>query len=192
MLIIALINNLSTNVEVLDEIPEIEKEPGIKIVGLISDTHLPSRAHKIPDKVFEVFKNADLIIHAGDLTSTEVIEELEKIAPVVAVHGNMDPYDVKTKLPEKNFVEIYHWKIGIIHESSALIGMGEMKTIAEKNDLDVLVFGHLHRPIMKWEDDVLFINLGSPVDPLTPVFVKLTVGLLIITEDGIRPVIVRV
>ena len=73
-----------------------------KIIGLISDTHVPKRAICIPQKVFEVFKNADFIIHAGDLVEMSVIDDLEQIAPVLAVHGNMDSLDVKNALPELN------------------------------------------------------------------------------------------
>ena len=53
------------------------------LIGLISDTHIPDRAREIPQKVFETFDNVDLILHAGDLTSPKVIEELEKIAPQI-------------------------------------------------------------------------------------------------------------
>ncbi len=65
-------------------------EKPAKIVGLISDTHVPVRARAIPKKVFAVFQNADFIVHAGDLVELAVIDELEQLAPVLAVHGNMD------------------------------------------------------------------------------------------------------
>ena len=65
-----------------------------KIIGLISDTHIPKRAMCIPQRVFEIFKNVDFIIHAGDLVELTVIDELEQIAPVLAVHGNMDGPEV--------------------------------------------------------------------------------------------------
>jgi len=183
---------LTVNVEVLDEVPKIQKEPGMKIIGLISDTHIPSRANKIPDKVFEIFKDADLIIHAGDLTQMDVIKELEQTAPVLAVHGNMDPHDVKAELPEFDTVKIHGRKIGVIHNPAALWGMNEMKRIAKENNLDILVFGHTHKQFVKLEDNVLFINPGSVNDPLPPVLVKPTVGLIIITEEKIEPLIIKV
>ncbi|MBO3754907.1 MAG: metallophosphoesterase family protein, partial [Candidatus Brockarchaeota archaeon] len=82
--------------------------------------------------------------------------DLEKLAPVLAVHGNMDPYEVKAKLPEMDVVEFYGWRIGVVHDPGALWGMGEMRRIAEENRLNILVFGHTHRHFVKWEDDVLF------------------------------------
>ena len=60
------------------------------LIGLISDTHIPDRAKEIPEKVFEAFSEVDLIMHAGDLTSPKVIDDLEQIAPVMAIQGNMD------------------------------------------------------------------------------------------------------
>ena len=60
------------------------------LIGLISDTHIPDRAKVLPQKVIEAFNDVELILHAGDLTSPRVIEELEDIAPVMAVQGNMD------------------------------------------------------------------------------------------------------
>ncbi len=61
-----------------------------KTVGLISDTHVPKLAHTIPPRVFQIFEKVDYIIHAGDLVELAVIDELEQLAPVLAVHGNMD------------------------------------------------------------------------------------------------------
>jgi hypothetical protein len=91
-----------------------------------------------------------------------------------------------------NSVEIYGWKIGVMHDPDALWGMGEMKSVAKENDLDVLVFGHTHRQFLKWEDGVLFVNPGSPTDPLPPILVKRTLALLLVTEEKVEPFIVKV
>jgi len=138
---------------------------------------------KLPGKVLEVFKDVDLIIHAGDLTQIDVAREPGKLAPVLAVHGNMDPLEVKAELPEMNMVVLNGWKIGVTHDPHALWGMGEMRRIAKENNLNVLVFGHTHRHSVKWEGNVLFINPKSPTDPLPPMFVKSTIGVLIIMKQ---------
>ena len=91
-----------------------------KIVGLISDTHVPKRAMCIPQKVFEVLKDADFIIHAGDLVELSVIDELEQIAPVLAVHGNMDNQELHDSLPLINSLKIFDWKIGVMHDPDVL------------------------------------------------------------------------
>jgi putative phosphoesterase len=189
--LIALIAYSRVDVEVLDEVPDIEKKPGMKIVGIISDTHIPSRAKKMPSKVFDIFKDADLIIHAGDLIQMDVVKELEQTAPVLAVHGNMDPSNVKIELPEFNSIEFHGRKIGVIHNPDSLYGMNKMKKIAKENNLDILVFGHTHKQFIKNEDKVLFINPGSVNDPLPPILMKPTVGLLIITENTVEPLIIK-
>ena len=84
------------------------------IIGLISDTHIPDRAKEIPQKVFDAFSEADLIIHAGDLTSPKVMDELEEIAPVMAVQGNMDRAN-GIDLPKAKVIEAEGLKIGVIH-----------------------------------------------------------------------------
>ena len=57
----------------------------IMIIGLISDTHISPKKGKLNEKIFEIFENADLILHAGDITSQKVLDELSQIAPVTAV-----------------------------------------------------------------------------------------------------------
>jgi putative phosphoesterase len=161
------------------------------IVGLISDTHIPTRAQKIPLEVFDIFKNAAYIVHSGDLVQLEVIDELEQIAPVIAVHGNMDGIDIHEKLPPINSLKVYEWKIGIVHGSEDLFGRKMHKT-AEENKFNVLVYGHTHRPSIKWENNVLLINPGSPTNPLPPFITKPTVGILKITTEKIEPEIISI
>ena len=164
----------------------------MKIVGLISDTHIPTRAKAIPRKALEAFKDPSLIVHAGDLIQLSVLDDLERLAPVVAVRGNVDRHDVKERLPNMNSVRVYDWKIGVIHDSGALWGTGKMKRIAKQNSLDVLVFGHTHRPTLKQENSVFYINPGSSTNPLPPFLVKPTIALLRITKKKIEPEIIQI
>lgn len=157
-----------------------------KNVGLISDTHIPTRAKEIPLKVFKMFEDVDFIIHAGDLVQLEVLDELERLAPVLAVHGNMDGPNIREKLPRMNTSKVYDWKIGVTHDPGVLFGRSKMRKIAEENDFKVLVYGHTHRPSMKWENDILFINPGSPTNPLPPFITKPTVAMLKITREQIK------
>jgi len=164
----------------------------VKAVGLISDTHIPVRAREIPRKVFEVFEKADFIVHAGDLVTITVIDELEQLAPVLAVYGNMDGAKIRGRLPKLNSAKILNWKIGVTHNPRVLFGMRKMREIAKQNDFDVLVYGHTHNPSVKWEGNTLFINPGSPTDPLPPFITKPSVALLRITKDRIMPEIIRI
>jgi len=164
----------------------------LKVVGLISDTHIPTRANVIPPRVFEVFVGSNLIMHAGDLIQLRVLSDLERLAPVVAVYGNMDEPDVRDRLPKMESVEVYNWKIGVIHNPGALWGTRTMKRIAKQNNLDVLVFGHTHRPAFRREEGILFINPGSPTNPLPPLLTKPTISLLKVTKEGIMPEIFKI
>jgi len=161
-----------------------------KIIGLISDTHVPKRAMCIPQKVFKTLKDADFIIHAGDLVELSVIDELEQIAPVLAVHGNMDGQDVSSALPELNSLKIFDWKIGVMHDPNDLQGSNKMVEIAKKNGFNVLVYGHTHASKITWEGKNLFVNPGSPTDPASFIN-KPSVGLLKITKQSITPQIIN-
>jgi uncharacterized protein len=161
-----------------------------KIIGLISDTHVPKKAMCIPKRVFEVFANVDFVIHAGDLVELAVIDELEQVAPVLAVHGNMDGFEVSNALPKLNSLKIFDWKIGVIHDPDSLCGSGKMDEIAKGNGFDVLVYGHTHASKIKWEEKTLYINPGSATDPAS-FLNKPSVGLLKITKESIIPQIIN-
>ena len=163
-----------------------------KTIGLISDTHVPARASCIPKKVFKIFENADFIIHAGDLVKLAVIDELEQLAPVLAVYGNMDGPEVRGALPKLNTLKIFDWKIGVMHDPSTLFGRGKMREIAKKNGFNAFVYGHTHNSDIKWEGSTLYINPGSPTDPISSFFNKPSVALLKITKDVITPEIVQI
>jgi len=135
------------------------------LIGIISDTHIPSRKKKIPAQVHEIFKSVDLIIHAGDLVTLEVVRQLERISSVIAIHGNMDSPEVKGKLPEAACLKIYSWKMGVIHDSVFPPVGWRMGKVAKENHLDILIFGHTHRPFLK-SNGTLIINPGSPTKPL--------------------------
>jgi len=170
---------------------KMKKSPNSRVnVGLISDTHIPTKAKNIPPKVFEIFKNVDFIIHAGDFVQIQVFDELEQIAPVFAVHGNMDISNIRKKLPTINSTIVFNWVIGVKHDPGALFEKDKMRVLAEKNNYNILVYGHTHRSSIKWEKDILFINPGSPTSPLLPFIEKPTVGMLRITEEKIEPEII--
>lgn len=161
-----------------------------KTVGLISDTHVPNRAPRIPQRVFEIFQNIDFIIHAGDLVELSVIEELEQAAPVLAVKGNMDSSEVGDFLPIINSLKVFDWKIGVMHDPDVLSGTDKMLYLAKENNFNALIYGHTHSPRIKWEGDILLVNPGSPTDPAS-FLSKPSVGLLQITKSAITPQIIN-
>ena len=135
------------------------------LIGLISDTHIPDRARVLPQKVIEAFSNVDLILHAGDLTSPKVIEELEDLAPVLAVQGNMDRVN-GIDLPKARVVEAEGLRIGIIHgEVYPRADTQQLLYLAKELNADILVSGHSHQPKIEQNEGILLLNPGSPIVP---------------------------
>jgi putative phosphoesterase len=172
-------------------LPRLQESSG-KLVGVISDTHVPVRAKEIPKQVFKVFENVDYIVHAGDLVELSVVDELEQIAPVLVVYGNMDGPDIRGKLTKVNSFKVFDWKIGVMHNPGALFGTGKMREVAKLNGFNALVYGHTHSAHIKWEGDVLLVNPGSPTNPNPPFIAKPSVGLLRITKEKIVPQIIQI
>lgn len=135
----------------------------IKKVGVVSDLHIPLKAKEVPEMIINRFKEVDLIIIAGDIVSNKVIEELEKLAPVVAVHGNMDPPEVSSRLPKKITIQVNNFKIGIAHGHGSA---GETKDyiLSLFPDVDCIIFGHIHKPVNEMHNNQLIFNPGSPTD----------------------------
>ncbi len=135
------------------------------IIGLISDTHIPDRARIIPQNVIDAFSNVDLILHAGDLTSPKVIEELEELAPVMAVQGNMDRVN-GIDLPKAKVIEVEGLKLGVIHgEVYPRADSDQLLYLAKELDVDILVSGHSHQPKIEQKEGILLLNPGSPIVP---------------------------
>jgi len=187
------------------DLPAVESElPQIGddavVVGLISDTHshLPiydNEARLMKAVGLLARANVSLIIHAGDVVDPGVIAKLEEIAPVIAVYGNTDPPEVIEAFPEIAFCEVGGYRIGVVHDVglSWILGVTDRaRAIAEGHGFDVLVIGHYHRPFIRKDGGRLYVCPGSPIDPIPPILTKPTIGLLIITEDGIMPVILEV
>lgn len=135
------------------------------LIGLISDTHIPDRAREIPQNVYEAFEGVNLILHAGDLTSLKIIDELEKICPVMAVQGNMDRAN-GIDLPKARVIECEDLKIGVVHgEVYPRADTQQLVYLAQELNVDILVSGHSHQPKIEKKDGILLLNPGSPVVP---------------------------
>lgn len=134
-------------------------------LGVISDTHIPKRAKILPEVVLESFKDVDHIIHAGDLMSMDVIYQLEELAPVTAVAGNIDLPDLLERFGDKKILTLGNYNFGIFH------GHGKKgKTIDrvmkcfQDDKVDCIIFGHSHIPFCQYFGDILLFNPGSPTD----------------------------
>jgi putative phosphoesterase len=136
---------------------------GIRI-AVISDTHLPRGARRLPDACLECLRAADLILHAGDFTAPSVLDELEALGPpVVAVHGNIDPEELRRRLPQQRLVEAGGSRIAVVHDAGPSAGRLERMRLRFP-DADAVVFGHSHIPLHEERDGFQLFNPGSPTD----------------------------
>jgi len=132
-------------------------------IGIISDTHVPGAASSLPPVVFEIFKDVDLILHAGDIVELSVLDELRAMAPVEAVAGNMDGPEVHLKLPSKKVLTLHNFSVGLIHGKYKIDIQKEMIR-KEFDDVDLIVYGHSHTPFWGNIDGIFYLNPGSPTD----------------------------
>jgi uncharacterized protein len=122
----------------------------VKRIGLISDTHGLLRKEAV-----EALLGSELIIHAGDVGKPEILEELRKIAPVVAVRGNVDTEPWAQALPETTVAEAGAAMIYVLHDVKAL----DLNPAAA--GFHIVVSGHSHKPGTVERDGVLYVNPGS-------------------------------
>jgi uncharacterized protein len=133
-------------------------------IAVIADTHMPRGARRLPDACVERLRAADLILHAGDLVSLAVLQELRGLGPPVqAVSGNMDEPAVRGRLPAELVVEAGGARIGMVHIP------GEARDRAERlkarfPGCAAVVYGHTHVPEATRVGDVWVVNPGSPTE----------------------------
>ncbi|HEY48891.1 MAG TPA: metallophosphoesterase family protein [Dehalococcoidia bacterium] len=136
-------------------------------IGLISDTHIPEAAQAIPPQVLEVFKGVDLILHAGDIFISSVLDELQAIAPVLAARGD-DDYQLKDeRVQEVQYLTLEGMTLFLTHSSQ--YWARNLIEHPEKHGLekapDIVVFGHTHRDTVMTVGKSLLVNPGSATFP---------------------------
>lgn len=132
-------------------------------IGVISDTHIPYVVTALPPVLFDIFKGVDLILHAGDLVELSVLDDLQAIAPVEAVAGNVDDSDVHLKLPAKKTLRLGNYTVGLTHGKYRIDVQREMIR-KDFDHVDLIVYGHSHTPFWGMIDGVYYLNPGSPTD----------------------------
>ena len=134
------------------------------VIAVISDTHLPRGARRIPDECLERMSSADLILHAGDFVSVEALVEIESLGPpLAAVHGNVDSMDVRRSLPAERTVEAEGVRIGMIHDAGPSRGRVERMRMHFPGAA-AAVYGHSHIPLHEESDGFQLFNPGSPTE----------------------------
>ncbi|MCL7410497.1 MAG: metallophosphoesterase [Methanosarcinaceae archaeon] len=134
----------------------------MKIIA-ISDTHLHGTS--IPHNIIDVIEDCDIIVHAGDFTSVECYKVFASTRKLKAVCGNSDDAKLKKLLPERVKFEVEGVKIGVVHEAGlSITNTTAMRYLALEMEVDILIFGHIHRPLIE-KSDVMLVCPGSPTSP---------------------------
>jgi uncharacterized protein len=133
-------------------------------VVVLADTHAPRRWKTCPPLVVAQLRRADLILHAGDVCTADVLDELSGYAPVSAVLGNNDGPDVAAwGAPPTLDFDLDGLPVAMIHDSGAATGrLGRMHRLFPRAGL--VVFGHSHIPLDQAAEGIRIFNPGSPTD----------------------------
>ena len=123
---------------------------GERIVGVISDTHGLLRPEAVA-----ALRGSDRIIHAGDVGGPGLLDQLSRLAPVTAVRGNVDLADWAEALPRAATLELAGSRIHVLHD------LADLDLDPRAAGIGVVVSGHSHRPGLRQQDGVLFVNPGS-------------------------------
>lgn len=132
---------------------------------LVSDTHLPRRAKRLPEQLLAELPHADVVLHAGDWVDTATLDLLEsRSRRLIGVYGNNDGPELRARLPEVAYAELGGLRFAVVHETGPAQGR-EARCAARFPGVDVLVFGHSHIP---WDTTapggLRLLNPGSPTD----------------------------
>jgi len=119
-------------------------------IGVISDTHGLMRRQAL-----KVLGGSDLILHAGDVGSQDVLDALGRIAPVSAVRGNMDGGEWAQGLPKTQWVEVGEIAIYILHD------LEKLDLVPQAAGVSMVVSGHTHQPVEDYRGGVYYLNPGS-------------------------------
>jgi putative phosphoesterase len=169
------------------------------VAGLLSDTHLPERLDALPPALFRAFEGVDVVLHAGDLGELRVLDELSRVAPTVAVHGNDDTPAAQRELPYQQVVTLAGQRIVLSHahypdreqemasrrEDAWGPKLSRWAAFGRRAGAGIVVWGHTHIPFAGWHEGVFLANpgalaSGSYVTRQT----RRTVALLFLRRDG--------
>jgi putative phosphoesterase len=122
----------------------------VHVIGVVSDTH-----GLVRPEVVDVLSGVEIILHAGDIGKPEVLASLQRIAPVVALRGNMDRGSWAENLSQTEVVDFDGVLLYVLHDMSRL----DLDPVAA--GFRAVISGHSHRPLVKRQNGVLYLNPGS-------------------------------
>jgi putative phosphoesterase len=137
------------------------------LIGLISDTHIPDHAKKLPGQLKEIFHGVGMILHGGDIFAFSVLSELEKIAPVLAAHGDDDSSLMAgdSRVKKKHIIGIDGVTLWLMHERPKTMPRVSKEISWLDDPPDAIIYGHTHKPLVETQQGILYVNPGSPTFP---------------------------
>jgi uncharacterized protein len=136
----------------------------VTTVAVIADTHLPRGTRRLPGACVDRLRGADVVLHAGDVLTLAVLEELRALgSPVEAVAGNMDEPALRALLPKERVVEVGGARIGMVHVPGPRAGR-QTRLAARFPDCHAVVYGHTHMPHVERFQHLWILNPGSPTE----------------------------
>ena len=155
--------------------PGVAPDSVAAVAGLISDTHLPERLDALPPALFRVLAGVDVVLHAGDLGELRVLDELSRVAPAVAVHGNDDTQESQRELPYQQVVTLAGQRIVLSHthhpdreqelasrrEDAWGPKLSRWAEFGRRAGAGIVVWGHTHIPLAVWHQGIFLVNPGA-------------------------------
>jgi uncharacterized protein len=134
------------------------------LVAVIADTHLPRGSRRLPERCTELIAGSDALIHAGDFSTVEVLQQLQAIGPPVhGVQGNVDESALGRMLPAELTLSLGDKKIAVVHDAGPR--RGRLERLRRRfADADAAIFGHSHMPAHEQSGDFQIFNPGSPTE----------------------------
>jgi putative phosphoesterase len=134
------------------------------LIAIVADTHMPRGARRLPEACIERLLAAELILHAGDVSTAGVLAELSALgAPVLAVHGNVDEPALVAALPGELEVELDGARLAMTHDAGPAKGR-VARLRGRFPRADAVVFGHSHIPLHEADGGFQIFNPGSPTE----------------------------
>ena len=138
-------------------------------IGLLSDTHIPVAEKELPTEVMEAFRGVDLILHGGDIYIPSVLDDLERIAPVLAAIGD-DDYGstlADKRVKQKHVLQLEGKTLWLLHERPYYLASAWWQSrvssgLNKDDNPDIVIFGHEHTTVVQRFNGILFVNPGSP------------------------------
>jgi putative phosphoesterase len=150
---------------------------------------LPRGARRLPEECVARCRDADLVLHAGDVTSAAALDDLRALGPPVeAVHGNMDEAALREALPEQRVADVDGVRIGVVHVPGPRAGQ-ERRLAAWFPGCAAVVYGHTHVPQVEHVGGVWILNPGSPTERRSAAFRSML--MLHVGGGELRPELVR-